>query len=279
MDLSVVVATFQDPLGLYLTTYSLLFQLQKTSLNWEIIIAADAGTETMYERLPNTRCLRLTGGQRTGSPQGTRDAGIRAALAKTVLCIESHVVVDNILEFWTQHLRLGGAMTFPARVGEGTSLFSVYGTTTNWEGNLWFRKTLYSPLSDKPYRVPQFGHSCFMLDRDAYIAVGGYTNLLTGWGGEESSLCLKFWMLGHTLWQTPNIRHAHYLADRTNGAMQSDAFARNFAITKYVLTGNVSDGLQVTGPMRAERQRIMDGPFAGDINKLRAYFRAEGIAD
>ena len=170
-------------------------------------------------------------------------------------------------------------MTFPARVGEGTSLFYVYGTTTNLDGNLWFKQTLYSPLSDKPYRVPQFGHSCFMLDRDAYMAVGGYTDLLTGWGGEESLLCLKFWMLGYTLWQTPNIRHAHYLADRTNGAMQSDAFARNFQIAKYVLTGNVSDGLQVTGPMHAERQRIMDGPFQGDINKLRAYFRAEGIAD
>ena len=191
LDLSVVVATYADPLGLYLTVYSLLFQLQTTSLNWEIIIAADAGTETMYERLPNIRCLRLTGCQRTGSPQGTRDAGIRAALAKTVLCIESHVVVDKIEEYLAEHLSLGGAMTFPARMGEGTSLFNVYGTTTNFEGNLWFKRTIYSPLSDEPYRVPQFGHSCFMLDRAAYLAVGGYTNLLTGWGGEESSLLLE----------------------------------------------------------------------------------------
>ena len=275
MDLSIVVASHANTQGCYLTVYSLIFQLQMTSLNWEIIIAADGGTEYMWEKLPNVRCLRI----RTGSPQGTRDAGIREAKAATVLVVEDHVVVNDIETFLRAHSALGGAMTFPARIGEGTSLFNVYGTTTNFDGNLWFKRTLYSPLSDKPYRVPQFGHSCFMLDRAAYLAVGGYTDLLKGWGGEEPHLCLKFWMLGFSLWQVPTVAHAHFLADRTGGAMQYDAFARNFQIAKYVLTGNVSSGLQVTGPMRAERQRIMDGPFQGDINKLRAYFRAEGISD
>ena len=275
MALSVVVASHANPQGCYLTVFALLFQLQKTSLEWEIIIAADGGSETMWEKLPNTRCLRI----RSGSPQGTRDAGIREARYATVLVIEDHVLVNDIASLCEAHIALGGAMTFPARIGEGTALNNVYGTTTNFDGNLWFKRTIYSPLSDKPYRVPQFGHSCFMLDRAAYLAVGGYTNLLTGWGGEEPLLCLKFWMLGYTLWQVPSIGHAHFLADRTGGAMQTEQFQKNFAITKYVLTGNISSGLQITSPIAHERERIKSGPYGGDMQKLREYFRREGIAD
>lgn len=276
MDLSVVVASHANPQGCYLTVFALLFQLQKINLQWEIIVAADGGSETMWEKLPNTRCLRI----RTGSPQGTRDAGIREAQAETVLVIEDHVMVNDIQAFYEAHKRLGGAMTFPARIGEGTSLFNVYGTTTNFDGNLWFKRTIYSPPSGQPYRVPQFGHSCFMLDRSAYEEVGGYTNLLTGWGFEEPLLCLKFWMLGYTLWQIPTVAHAHFLADRTGGAMQSEQFLKNSAIMQYVIAGRIPQhGLTLTPDICFERLRIESGPFYGNIEKLRAYFRAEGIAD
>ncbi len=273
MDISVVVASHANPQGCYLTVFALIEQLSKTKLEWEIVVAADGGSEYRWD-VAGVKCLRI----QTGSPQGTRDAGIRAATSAHVLVIEDHVVVSDIQSLLEAHRANGGAMTFPSRVGEGTSMFNVYGTTTNWEGNLWFKKTLYSPKSGQPYRVPQFGHSCFMLDRAAYLHVGGYTDLLTGWGGEEPLLCLKFWMLGYQLWQTPLIWHAHFLADRTGGAMQTEAFEKNFKIVKYVLTGD-SAGLQITPPMLCERQRIMDGPFKGDINLLRTYFRREGIAD
>jgi len=273
MDLSVVISSFQNPQGCYLTVFALWEQLSKTDLTWEIIVAADGGTEQQWEKLKHCRAIRI----RTGSPQGTRDAGIREAAAATVLVVEDHVIVSDIASFYALHKRFGGAMTFPARIGEGTSMFSVYGTTTNWDGNLWFKQTIYSPPNRHTYRVPQFGHSCFMIDRAAYIAVGGYTDLLKGWGGEEPHLCLKFWMLGYQLWQTSLIWHAHFLADRTGGAMQSEDFQKNFKIVKYVLTGD-SAGLQVTPPMLVERQRIMNGPFKGDINLLREYFKREGIA-
>jgi glycosyl transferase family 7 (putative galactosyltransferase) len=244
-------------------------------LTWEIVVAADGGTEQQWEKLKNVRCIRI----RTGSPQGTRDAGIREAAAATVLVVEDHVIISDVRAFYDLHKAVGGAMTFPARIGEGTSMFGVYGTTTNWDGNLWFKQTLYSyPLDRHTYRVPQFGHSCFMLDRNAYLAVGGYTDLLKGWGGEESHLCLKFWMMGYQLWQTALIWHAHFLADRTGGAMLSEDFQKNFKIVKFVISGD-SAGLQVTPPMLVERQRIKDGPFKGDINLLREHFKREGIAE
>jgi hypothetical protein len=273
MALSVVVATHADPLGLYMTVMALIQQLAHFKEEWEIVIAADGGSGVKWEKLSHTRCLRI----QTGSPQGTRDAGIRAAKFKDILCIESHVVVSDISTFLAEHRRLGGAMTFPARVAEGAELYNVYGNETDWDGNLWFKKTLYEPRDTKPYRVPQFGHSCFMIDRDGYISIGGYTDLLKGWGFEEPFLCLTFWMLGRTCWQVPSIWHSHYLSDRGAGAaMASPQFKINEQIVKYVIAGEQGT-LPLTPELIAERAKICVGPFSGNLQKLKDYFKAEGI--
>ena len=273
MALSVVVATYNDPLGLYMTVMALLQQLAAFPEEWEIVIAADGGSGTKWEKIPNVRCLRI----RTGSPQGTRDAGIRAAKFKDVLCIESHVIVSDIARLLAEHRRLGGAMTFPARVAEGAELYSVYGNETDFDGNLWFKKTLYSPRDNKPYRVPQFGHSCFMIDRDEYVAVGGYTDLLKGWGFEEPFLCLKFWMLARTCWQVPSIWHAHYLSDRGAGAaMASPQFQENARIVKYVIAGDQGT-LQLTPELITERAKLCAGPFNGNLQALRDYLKQKGV--
>lgn len=273
MDLSVVIASHQNPSGLYLTTFAAIQQLSNSGLSWEIILACDGGTEWKYEKLPNTRVLRI----RSGSPQGTRDIGIRSAVAPTILVLEDHVVISDIKSLILTHNALGGAMTFPVRFYEGTELFKVYGTETDWDGNLWYKQTLYSPILDIPYRVTQFGHSCFVVDKKAYLDTGGYTNLLTGYGGEESLLCLKFWMLGYQIWQTPSVWHTHYLSDHgMGGAMFSDQYKKNFQIVRYVLTGD-RQNLQITPEMQAERTRIENGPFKGDINKLKQYLREQGV--
>jgi hypothetical protein len=279
MRLSIVVATYHDPLGLYLTVFSVLQQLYASNIHeWEVLIVADAGTEYKWEKLPNVRCLRLTGGNRTGSPQGTRDAGIRAAKYSTVLCIESHVVVFNIQLWLDMHLTDCGnpALSFPARIGEGPEMFNVFGSTTNWDGNLWYGKHLYTP-SDAPHRIVQFGHSAFMVNREWYVDCGGYTDLQKSWGGEEPFLCLKAWMLGNSCWMIPQIKHAHYLTPGAHGdAMHSEAFKRNFDVVRYVIAGEVGT-LKLTPELVAERQRICSGPFGGDLNKLKAYFQQEGI--
>jgi hypothetical protein len=280
MDLSVVVASHLNPQGLYLTVFSVLSQLIKTQLSWEIIIAADGGDPSKWEKISGIRCLRI----RTGSPQGTRDAGIRAAQAATVLVIEDHVVISDITTFLEEYRAINmpregrAVMLFPARLFEGPEMFHVYGTETDFEGNLWFKRTLYSPKSGIPYRVPQFGNSCFIINRDWYVQSGGYTDLLTGWGGEEPFLCLKAWMLGQECWQTPHVWHAHYLSDHGAGAaMASEDFHKNFYIVKFVIQGTMPM-FPPTSAMWQERGKIMAGPFQGDLNKLREYFRREGIA-
>lgn len=273
MDLSVVITSHQNSQGLYLTTFAAIQQLSNSGLSWEIILVCDGGTEWKYEKLPNVRVIR----GRFGSPQGSRNAGILAASAERILVLEDHVVISNAKSLIFNLIALGAAMVFPVRFYEGTELFNVYGTETDWDGNFWYKKTLYSPILDKPYRVPQFGHSCFAIDKKCYLDVGGYTNLLTGYGAEEQFLCLKFWMLGYQIWQVPSVWHAHYLSDHgMGGAMFSEQYKKNFQIVKYVLTGD-KQNLQITSEMKAERNRIEQGPFKGDINKLKQYLREQGV--
>lgn len=271
--LSVVITTHNDPLGLYLTYFSLVQQLETSGLEWEIVIAADGGSEYKWEKQPNTRCLRI----QTGSPQGTRDAGIKHAKYPAILCVESHVIVSNVKTWLEKHCAKKAAISFPARIGEGPEMFNVYGSLTDWDGKLWYKHHLYQSQGEA-YKVAQFGHSAFILNRDEYISSGGYTTLLKGWGGEEPLLCLKFWMLGKECWFFPDIWHAHYLTPNAHGsAMVSEDYAKNFKIVKFLITGQAPPGLFLTPEILAERKRICEGPFAGDVTKLREYFKQEGV--
>lgn len=280
LGLSVVIGTFNDPEGCYLTLFSLLNQLQtQSSLAWEVIIVADAGTEWKYENLPNVRVIRLTGSNRSGSPQGTRDAGIRQAKYKTVLSIESHVILTNPeLWFWEHH-RVGATMSFVPRMAEGPEMYNVYGSETDWDKTLWFKRLLYKPISSDPYRICQFGHSAFMIDRDWYIQNGGYTNLLSGWGHEEQFLALKVWMLGGSCWMIPCISQFHFLTIGAHGEdLFSERFEQNWKIVRFVMNGEMFPGCH-RPEFQAERQRIMAGPFHGKLSELREYFAKEKVVN
>lgn len=288
-QLSVVIATFNDEPCLYLTVMAVLQQLVKTPLEWEIIIAADGGSAVKWESLNQPwlmshpiRCIRLGAGNRTGSPQGTRDIGIRAAKFRNVLCIESHVVVSDIEEFLGYHTSHPDqpAISFPMRLAEGTEMYNIYGSTTDWDGNLWFKRLLYQqPSPDENYPIAQFGHSAFMIDRDWYYQSGGYTNLLSGWGGEEPFLCLKAWMLGRKCIMFPRIWHAHYLTAGAHGDdLDSARLTRNFQIVKFVIGGAMFLGCH-QAEFQAERQRIVSGPFHGDLSELRRYFAEQRVVN
>jgi hypothetical protein len=272
-----VVATHQDPLGLYLTVYALQEQMQEFPDEWEIIIAADGGSPTKWERLHNTRCLRIT----TGSPQGTRDAGIRSAKYSAVLCVESHVIVADIKRWLAQHIGKKAAISFPARVGETNELFTITNTNTNWDGDLWIKRHFNDSDTQGAYRVVQFGHAAFMLDRDWYLHSGGYTLEQKGWGGEEPYLCLKAWMTGRECWLFPDIWMAHYLKPGAHRDYRESAdFQHNIDIVRYVMAGRIPPrgrALYMTPELQAERNKIVSGPFKGDLEKLREYFKKEGI--
>jgi hypothetical protein len=269
--LSVVITSCHDHATAYLTAFAVKTQLDKAELPYEIIIVADGGTEYKWEK-QNFTCLRVN----TGSPQGSRDVGIKAAKFNDVLVMEAHVVVSDITKLLLEHQYLRAAITYPIRSGEGPEMFNVFAHETDWDGNLWYKRLIYSPIRSKPYPVVQFGASCFMLDRSWYLGSGGYTNLLKGWGGEEPFLPLKAWMLGRECWQVPSVTHYHYL---TVGAHQEKPhLADNLAIVNYVIAGRTPANVNLITPAVAEeRRKIKQGPFKGDLLSLRSVMRAKEV--
>lgn len=260
---SVVITSHQDPGTCYLTAFSVRAQVPSA----EIIVVADGGTETKWEN----QCFRCIRGY-FGSPQASRDVGIRAAGGQEVLVLESHVIVSDPAKLIDEHRRLGSAITFPRRIAEGPEMLDVYAHRTDWDGNLWHKRLVYSPVSTEPYRAAQFGNSCFVLDRKWYLESGGYTSLFRGWGGEEPFICLKAWMLGRECWQVPRVWHAHYLS--FGQGIDRPDLARNLQVMAYIVAGREFPG--VTREMREERELICAGPFGGDIGKLRKHLESIG---
>lgn len=284
--LSVVVATYKDPLGLYMTVYSLVGQLQHlaSQFEWEIIIAADAGTEYKWEKLPNVRCMRIHG----GSPQYTRDFGIRSAKYPTVLCVESHVVLDDIALWLQSHYDTKATLSFNKRIGETSELYTSYGYEMDWDRTFWNKKTIYlPPKALTPYPIVANGHAAFLIDRTFYIQHGGYFLEMQGWGGEEPDLNLLVWHMGGSVWMHPQSSHAHYLTAGAHASRTED-FARNFCIAAYEhggkkysnMVGNhFHYGFTVTPNIEKRRQLICQGKFNGNLDALRTYFKEQGITD
>lgn len=266
--LSVVITAHHDDACLYLSYFSVVSQLESQNILHEVVIVADQGTEQKFEKRANTRVIRGN----FGSPQASRDAGLKAARYPTALVLESHVILSDPGRLVAQHEMRESAMTFPCRLAEGTEMFDVYGQEVDWGGSLWHKRLVYHPRSDRPYRVAQFGHSCFVLDREWYLASGGYTNLMSGWGGEEPFLSLKAWMLGRECWMVPDVAHFHYLtAGAHAGISHSPDFRRNFDLLAYLIAGRKAAGFNPTAADEAERRRIVEGPFAGDAVKLKQW--------
>lgn len=272
--LSIIITAHHDDLGLYLTYFSVVTRLEAANVLFEVIIVADGGTEQKFENRAHTRVLRGV----FGSPQASRDAGVRAARYPTALLLESHIILSDPMRLVAQHELREAALTFPCRQAEGPEMFDVYGQEVDWGGNLWHKRLVYKPFDNKPYRVAQFGHSCFALDREWYLQSGGYTNLMTGWGGEEPFLALKAWMLGRECWLVPDVYHAHYLTPGAHaGVSHSADFRRNFDVLAYVIAGRQNQGFAPTPADEAERRRIAAGPFEGNVVRLKQQMDANGV--
>jgi hypothetical protein len=287
-EVSLCIASYQDYEGLYLSTFAALSQLEKSNLTWEIVIVADGGLEAKLERAyPNIRILRYGGGNRLGSPQRSRHEGIRACQYRNVLCIDSHVVISDIEKWVHEHERVDAMLSFPSMVGGSLEMWKLYSSEFDWDGSFWYKNVLYQKKSDEPYRIVETSHSGFMVDKGWYLRSGGYTDLLVGYGGEETFLGLKSWMLGGSNWLIPSVWHSHFQpVGRNEGAEIKEDYKRNFCICAFVFGGqeyltkaetHYKYKLKLTPEIQKERQKICDGPFEGNLDKLRDYLQKEDI--
>lgn len=298
--LSVVIPSWQDKKGLYLTYTSAFAQLEASGIGHEFIVVADGGIDIPFEQNPDTKVLRGS----FGSPQHSRDAGIRAARFPYVVCLDSHVSCGpglfNSLLFTAKSTE--AAAVFPAMAFYQRRALS-YSRKIDWMYGLHVAQALPRPQSEQPHRIADACHGVFLLNREKYVAAGGYSLEQKGWGGEEEYLNLKFWMLGEECWMVPNVYHWHYTAEsRRSDAdrMRSAEYARNYMLASYVLGGErylyksagcfVSPqkenyaaaraafvGIPRDATIKADRAKVEAGPFGGDLDRLRAHFKSQDI--
>jgi hypothetical protein len=265
-----------------MTVFSLLQQLWRGPYDWEVIIAADGGTPYKWEqKLQNVRCLRVT----TGSPQGTRDAGIRAAKYDKVLCIESHVVLTHIREWLLLHQAHDATLSFSARGSEGPEMYHSFGYNMDWDKSFWNKHTNYVLKHPAPHPIVANGHAAFLINKKFYLEHGGYFLGMRGWGGEEPELNLLVWHMGGSVWMIPASTHYHFLTPGAHSE-KTDDYKRNFCIAAYEHGGrsyldraqqHYNYRLQITPEIEARRAHICRGKFGGNLDALRDYFKNTGI--
>lgn len=308
--ISVVVPCHCDGEGAYLTLCSARSQADFHGIPAEFILVNDHGTDpTVNSAEPQLLGVTVFNG-RWGSPQASRDRGIRAANHPWVLCLDSHVILSvgalpALLDVAQAQPKAG--LVFPAM-----TLFSAepkhLGYSIAWDSHLWHNGYLtHTPEQIErgmkakgpyqPFRLGIASHGAFLVNREAYLQTGGYTLEQRGWGGEETYLGLMMWLMGWESWMVPGEYHWHYTGNRrAHGLVSKSAeYVRNFLVAAYLLGGmrqlTVAQlwfssrcvdpiGLmlkEVVNTCAAERNRIEAGPFGGDLLRLTEFFAQEGI--
>lgn len=289
-DLSVVfVTTPDDQSACYLTVMAAREQLLSLPhAEVEMVIVADGGSPVKWEAL-GIRCIRLTGSERTRSVWGSRDVGIRAVSAPLVCVADAHVVISNFSLWCQEHLRVGAQVSAPPLAAWTNELRTITHKKLN-RSDLTVRSISTEPLPLEPTRVLFEGHGAVMLDREFYLKSGGYFRGHIGYGGEEQSYNLKCWMLGGSVWLIPQVRHYHSFTSGDEKARRPESdnqWLPNILQAAYVCGGkefaeSVASTyhlpLVVTELMQEERERIVSGPFGGDLNKFYQFADAEGIS-
>ncbi len=307
MDVSIVIPSKDDPAGLYFTYAGAVADLEHSGLRYEILAVVDGEFHDTARSLKAHNGCRVLRTQ-ADSPQGARHAGAMQAQGRYIFFLDSHVLVcrDFFKRMAAAMQSTGAALLHsPHCTWSPRTMGYAYGVA--WDGNLWSKDHQITPTSVTPYRVAMMGHGAICADREAYFSSGGYWLEQRGWGGEESHLNLKLWMMGHSCWVLPDVYHWHYMAHRRSAQVfGAPEHVRNFLISAYALGGDrylnrcylaymlpaeqrdAANGTKETAVYQklrdavpreaaAERVFICSGPFKGDLDKLREFFRKEGI--
>jgi hypothetical protein len=149
-----------------------------------------------------------------------------------VFFLDAHVVVPpGMFSDVSEDMESSGAdfMGIGHRFDGG----QVYASRCDFDDYMWSRFCETERPSMGPFRVATYPHGAFAVRRESYKKAGGYWMEQRGYGGEEVSLCLKFWLMGMQCWATPRTYHWHWLPPgvRHNASLFEDYnFVRNFLL-------------------------------------------------
>lgn len=228
---------------LWFTVASIISVLEHSEIEYEIIVVLNGAYPVVASLLHEQgRAKAIFAGPAYESPQAARHLGLERTSGDVVFFLDAHVVIPP--DFFRQVLsdmdEVGADFMGTGHRWLGPTW---YGAKVAWDEYLWSHETTsVQPCGNgKLWRAALHPHGAFAVRRESYDRAGGYWQALKGFGGEESQLCFKFWMMGLSCWVTPRTYHWHYLlpGGRRDGSLFRDEnFARNFLLVAAAYGGD-----------------------------------------
>lgn len=222
---------------LWSTVASAVEALQYSELSYEIIVVADGTAPDIAAYLHRSKLCSVIYAN-AGSPQAARHIGACEAQGDVLFFADAHVLFPEGF-FWDvlEDMRKTCAdlMHTPHRFLGNT----FYGFHVDWNGYLWSAQNVNGPVTES-FKIAVAGHGAFAIRKDSYLKAGGYWQALKGFGGEETQLNFKLWLMGMTCWMTARTYHWHWMppAGRHTDAMFRDKdFVRNFLMVAAAYGG------------------------------------------
>jgi GT2 family glycosyltransferase len=205
-SVSAVVPSRDEGANLRRTVHHLLATMPADG---EIVVVDDGSTDGSAdfpaERYPAVRVIRPDSSL---GPGGARNLGAEAARGDIVLFCDAHVAPQpGWFEAFAEALsdRSVGAVG-PAMAVSRDPRVQGYGGT--WRlPELYFDWLGYQGTG--PHDAPLLGGAFLAMRQDMFEACGGFDAGLVGWGADDSELCARLWMLGHSCLVIPTIAVTH----------------------------------------------------------------------
>jgi hypothetical protein len=174
------------------------------------------------------------------SPPSARQLGTVFGDGKYLFFLDNHCLVEK--DYFTRAVSQLEANPKIALLHSTTRFHSEdnfhFEYTLQLEKNFWASNMTAHPKDKRnPYPIACGGHGGFAARRDVWQKVGGYWGGFINYGGEETYLDLKLWMLGYEVWLDPKMIHYHYAGDRDYPRHYTDDYFRNMMMCANVIGG------------------------------------------
>lgn len=188
----------------------------------EIIVVNDGSTDGCCDflradppRFENVVVIDLP--SRSGVAQA-RNLGAAQATSPILVAMDAHCLPrPKWLETLIEKLHKPGVGIVAPQISsaENPSVTTFGLTIRNRElGVEWLHRK-----AEKPYEVPLAGCACMAMTREFFQAIGGFEPMRS-YGMEDVEICIRCWLLGHSVMMVPGAEVAHWF--------KKDAFPVNW---------------------------------------------------
>ncbi len=254
IDVSVVIPSRNEDAMLWATVVSAHESLQAARVSYEIIPVVNGPSPQIAALMHRAKLAKVYCSD-ASSPQAARHVGAIAAKGCWLFFLDAHCIVPQnfFLEMLNTLDRSGATLLHSPHRFLGKTF---YGFTVDWDGTLWAKDTIDVPPTDqRSFEIAVAGHGAIGMLRHVYWKTGGYWQALRGFGGEETQLNLKMWLLGKRCAMATRTHHWHWLPPqgRHDESMFRDPdFIRNHLMIAEAYGGSdqlrrTRDALEIKG--------------------------------